>query len=245
VKVRFLGTGASGGTPGRGRSRRLESSALIEAGAPVLIDVTRDFPHQSASLDRIDAALLTHAHRDAAGGIPAMGRWWRQRELEAIAVYSHRRTLGALRARYTRLDHCRLIPVKPGDAFRVGEVEVSAVEVPHAADPHFPTFAWRLDSGASTVVYASDVARLTLDLERFARGASLLVLDGAMWRRTLFSHLRADQALPIVCKWDVERIVLTQIGRTAPPHERFGQEVKALCPRAMPAYDGLELRVAG
>ena len=58
-------------------------------------------------------------------------------------------------------------------------------------------------------------------------------------------HLRADRALPIVCKWDVERIVLTQIGRAAPPHERFEREVKALCPRAAPAYDGLELPLAG
>jgi phosphoribosyl 1,2-cyclic phosphodiesterase len=242
--VRFLGTGASGGTPGRGRSCRLESSALIEAAAHVLVDVTRDFQRQSASLQRIDAALLTHGHRDAAGGIPAMGRWWRQRELEAIAVYSHARTLEALRARHARLEHCRLIPVKPGDVFRVGGLDVSAVEVPHAADPRFPTFAWRLRSGGASVVYASDVARLTVELERFARGASLLVLDGAMWRRTLFSHLRVDEALPIVCEWDVGRIVLTQIGRTAPPHERFEREVEALCPSAIPAYDGLTLRVA-
>jgi ribonuclease BN (tRNA processing enzyme) len=143
------------------------------------------------------------------------------------------------------LDHCRLIAVEPGQVFRVGGVEVSAVEVPHAADPRFPTFAWRLRSGGAGVVYASDVARLTVELERFARGASLLVLDGAMWGRPLFSHLRADQALPLVCKWDVGRIVLTQIGRTAPPHERFEREVKAMCPSAIPAYDGLTLRVAG
>jgi phosphoribosyl 1,2-cyclic phosphodiesterase len=211
----------------------------------VLIDVTRDFPRQSTGLDRIDAALLTHAHRDAAGGIPALGRWWRGRGLEPIAVYSHARTLAALRLRYARLDHCRLVAVEPGEPFQVDQVEVSAVEVPHAADPRFPTFAWRLRSGGASVVYASDVARLTVELERFARGTSLLVLDGAMWRRTLFSHLRADQALPLVCEWDVGRIVLTQIGRTAPPHERFEREVKALCPSAIPAYDGLTLRVAG
>jgi hypothetical protein len=142
------------------------------------------------------------------------------------------------------LDHCRLIAVEPGQVFRVGGVEVSAVEVPHAADPRFPTFAWRLRSGSVAVVYASDVARLTVDLERFARGASLLVLDGAMWGRTLFSHLRVDRDLPVACGWDVQQILLTQIGRTAPPHERFEREVKALCPSAIPAYDGLTLRVA-
>lgn len=95
----------------------------------MLIDVTRDFARQSTALERVDAALLTHAHRDAA---------------------------------------------------------------------RFPTFAWQLRSGAATVVYASHVARLTPGLARFARGVSLLVLDGATWRRTLFSQLRVDEALPAV-----------------------------------------------
>jgi hypothetical protein len=64
-----------------------------------------------------------------------------------------------------------------------------------------------------------------------------------MWRPTLFSHLRVDQAVPVACAWEVERIMLTQTGRTAPPHERFEREVRSLCARAVPAHDGLELWV--
>ena len=244
MRLRLLGTGASGGTAGRGRSRRLESSALVRDGAAVLLDVTRDFSVQSAAIERLDAVLLTHAHRDAAGGIGALRRWWRGRGVAApIPVYSHPRTLAAIESRYARLDHCRLLPAEPGRPFRVGDFEISALEVPHAADPRFPTFAWPLGSDATSVVYASDVARLTLELERFSRGATVLVLDGAMWGRPLFTHLRADQALPIVCGWPVQRILLTQIGRTAPAHEQFERQVRGLCPRARPAYDGLELSV--
>jgi hypothetical protein len=122
---------------------------------------------------------------------------------------------------------------------------VRALTVPHAGEARFPTFAWRLEADGAVVVYASDVAALTPELERFSDGAELLVIDGAMWRRQLFSHLTIDRELPRLCRWRVGRIVLTQIGRTAPRHERLAREVARLCPRAAPAHDELELSLRG
>jgi hypothetical protein len=69
----------------------------------------------------------------------------------------------------------------------------------------------------------------------------VLVIDGAMWGRTLFSHLIIDRELPVLCGWRVGRILLTQVGKTASPHARLAREVKEICPRAAPAYDGLSL----
>jgi len=242
VQVRLLGTGASGGTPGSGRSRRLESSALARtAGIAVLIDVTRDFERQARGLVAIDAVLLTHAHRDAAGGIARLRRWWRERDQPPLPVYAHAGTLAALRRRHARLDHLTARPIRPGRPFALGPLTACAVAVPHARDT--PTLAWQLRENGRTLVYASDVARLTPGLEVAAAGAALLVIDGAMWHRSLFSHLRIDQAVPQLCRWPVERIVLTQIGRSAPPHARLAREVAALCPRAEPGYDGMLLEV--
>lgn len=218
---------------------------MVRDSASVLLDVTRHFPLQSRAIEHLDAVLLTHAHRDAAGGIAALRGWWRGRGIGPIPVYSHPGTLAVLEARYARLDHCRLLGVEPGRRLRIGGFAVSAVEVPHAGDPRFPTFAWRIAAGATALVYASDVARLTPELESFSSGAAVLLLDGAMWGRALFFHLRADHALPVVCNWQVERILLTQIGRSAAAHEQLERQVRALCPRAGPAYDGLELRLCG
>jgi hypothetical protein len=64
------------------------------------------------------------------------------------------------------------------------------------------------------MVYASDVAYLTRSLERFCRGASVLVIDGAMWGRQIFTHLTIDRALREPCTWQVGRIILTQISKT-------------------------------
>lgn len=244
MRLRFLGTGASGGTPGEGRSRRRESSLLVTCdGTTVLVDATRDLESQVAEAAEIDALVLTHAHRDASGGVPALRRV--RGADPPIPTYAAPATFGVLDGRYARLDHLEGHPVEPGEQHSVGALRVRALEVPHAQDDRFPTYAWRFDKDPDqddvALVYASDVAEPTEGLGRFAAGADLLVIDGAMYQRSIFSHLRVDRDLPVVCGWEVGRILLTQIGRTAPPHEPFTDIVATLCERAAPAFDGLEI----
>ena len=216
----------------------------MEAGTPVLLDVTRDFDRQATALHGLRCALLTHAHADACGGIPKLRRWWRERADGPLTVYASEETIAALRRRHRRLDGLELVAVGPGERRTHEDLSVAPLTVPHAREPHYPTYAWRLHRAGTTLVYASDVARLTGELERFSSGASALVVDGAMWGRVLFSHLTIDRELPRLCRWDVERILLTQIGRTAPPHDRLVRDVRSICPRATPAHDGFELRLA-
>jgi phosphoribosyl 1,2-cyclic phosphodiesterase len=160
VRLTFLGTGAAGGTPGDGRSARRESSLLLEAGAGVLIDATRHLESQLADVDRLDAVLLTHAHRDASGGIPALRRWWRERDLAPLPLYAAPQAIAVLEARHRRLDHLELVAVEPGRRRERSGLAFEAVEVPHARDRRYRTFAWRVEDAGRAVVYASDVARL-------------------------------------------------------------------------------------
>ena len=243
MRLTFLGTGASGGTPGAGRSARRESSLLVEGRTRLLIDVTRHFVEQSVNVPDLDGVLLTHAHRDAAGGIAALRRWWMARTRGPLRVFASPQTIAVLRERFRRLDGFELIEVDDGEQHRIGDVTAGATEVPHAGQSRFRTYAWRLREHTSSIVYASDVGRLEPPLRRFSDDADILVIDGAMWRRSLFAHLTIDQELPKLCAWSVRRILLTQIGRTAPPHEAFEREVASLCPRAAPAWDGLVIDV--
>lgn len=238
AQLRFLGTGAAGGIPGQGRSRRRESSALLDADKTVLVDVTRDFNEQAADLVRIDAVLLTHAHADAAGGFSQLVDWCLQHHAAGLPVYAHPEALARVERDHPTAAGVDLRPVQPGRRVRVGRWSLTGLEVPHAKKG-FPTFAWRLSGHGRRLVYASDVARPTAELEGFCRGVDHLVLDGATWRRRIFSHLRIDEDLPTVCAWKVGRIWLTQIGKSAPPHEELETAVAELCPRATPAHDGL------
>jgi ribonuclease BN (tRNA processing enzyme) len=240
MRLTFLGTGAAGGTPGGGRSRRRESSLLIEADtATVLVDATSQLDEQLVEVSAIDAVVLTHAHRDAAGGLPALDRRRRRQGQPPVRLLASPQAIVVIAGRGRPLEALRPSAVEPGRSRRVGGLALRAVEVPHARDPRYRTYAWRVSDGRSTLVYASDVAAVEAPLARLARRADLLVIDGAMWRRTLFSHLTIDRELPALCGWPVARILLTQIGRTAPPHEQLERAVRAICPKAAPAWDGM------
>jgi len=217
---------------------------LISHGTELLIDVTTDFAVQAERLTRIDAILLTHGHRDAIGGLPALRRWWLEHDgSHPIDIFLSNATAAVIRTRYRRLEHCRLHIAHAGRSRRIGALTVSRIVVPHARDPRFTTYAWRVSAGVRSVVYASDIAYLTPELEAFCAGATILVLDGAMWRGRLFSHLATDQALPTACSWAVDSIILTQIGRTAPPHHQLQRQVAALYAKARAAHDGLAVTV--
>lgn len=243
VELRFLGTGAAHGTPGEGRSHRRESSLLATAaGCSLLVDATRHVTEQLAGVELIDGVVLTHGHRDASSGIAALDPWAADGRLP---VFAGPETLQAVRGRHRprALTHVEARPVAPGVPTQLGPWSLRAVEVPHADTPRFRTYAWSLAAAGRRFVYASDVGELTAPLEELTRGADLLVLDGAMYGKDIFSHLRIEDAVPQVCRWDVGRIVLTQLGRSVPPHEELVTLVQRLCPRAAPAYDGLVRRL--
>lgn len=218
---------------------------VVAGGLHVLLDVTRDFSVQRRRVPTVDLVLLTHAHRDACGGMVTFDRWLARRAGAAVPVpvLAGPSTVRALRRRVRRLERCRLVETTPGHRRRWRGVTITALEVPHARDCQ--TFAWKLRHAETTVVYASDVARLDERLRRFAAGADVLIIDGAMWSRPLFTHLTIQRALPVLARWPVARLFFTQLGRSTPEHAKLDRWVRRRCPHAQAAFDGLRVRLDG
>lgn len=240
MEIIFLGTGASGGTPGTDKSHRLESSFLIKNSLNILIDVTRNFAKQSGKLDKIDSILITHGHQDAIGGINQLKTWWQSKNLQPIPIFAHKKVIRQIRKKFKQLNHCKFIETKNKQCFNLGQFKITACAVSHSKNPEFPTFAWKIRN-QKTVVYASDIAVLTPGFKEFCKGTDFLIIDGATWKRKIFTHLRVDQDLPKICKLPVDKIILTQIGKSAPPYEEFAPEIAKICPRATPAFDVMKV----
>lgn len=155
MKITFLGTGTSTGVPQIGcsckvcrstdaRDKRLRTSVLVETEQTrILLDCGPDFRQQILPLDfrRIDAVLLTHEHYDHVGGIDDLRPFG---VFGDVQLYASERTGGQLRQslpycfvehKYPGVPQLRLHAVRPHEAFRVGELQVTPIEVMHARLP--------------------------------------------------------------------------------------------------------------
>ena len=91
-------------------------------------------------IDQLDAILVTHEHGDHLKGVPIVAR------MHQVPVYASGGTIDAMRYRITRFETVENLvhEIEPGTAFRVKNVDVHPIDVPH--DVREPTqFVCRYD----------------------------------------------------------------------------------------------------
>jgi phosphoribosyl 1,2-cyclic phosphodiesterase len=236
----FLGTGPSTPiTEGTGRNLRLRSSALLQhISSYILIDATHDFEQQAEHAMSVTACVLTNASRDAAGGLGTLDRW-----LPAPAQLFATPELWALVAEqygpFTRLRH---VPIEVGRSTPCGDLELAAfaLETSGGMDPS-PCYGYRFDTGKRKIAYASDLKHIPEASLPYFSGNDLLVVDGAGWDKDLPTHRGALNHLHDYVAWRNERIIFTDIGRSAPPHSQASAQVRKMSHRAEVAFDFLKI----
>ncbi len=257
MRLTFLGTGTSQGVPviacgcgvcrsEDGRDKRLRTSALltVNESTNILFDIGPDFRQQMLreGVNRLDAILVTHAHRDHVAGLDDV-RSFNYVQHKKMDVYLNREAKVALERDYKYIFERHEFPGLPEadlhevegteKSFRVAEcVEVVPVRAMHK---DLPILGYRI----GPLAYITDANYLAPEEMDKLKGVKVLVIN-ALRKEKHFSHYSLPEALEVIKKVNPGRAYVTHISHEMGLHA----EVERTLPEGVfLAYDGLEVEI--
>lgn len=257
MKLTFLGTGTSQGVPviacncpvcasADPRDSRLRTSALLTLAAPqpynILFDIGPDFRQQMlrSGTTRLDAILVTHAHRDHVAGIDDV-RPLNYVQGAHIDLFLNDIAANALRRDYryifSRHDYPGLPEVdlhEVDSAFCLPRTSAEVIPV-HAMHKDLPILGYRVGEMA----YITDANYIAPEELLKLQGLKVLVIN-ALRIEKHWSHYSLEEALAVVSQLKPERAYLTHISHELGLHA----DVQATLPEGVfLAYDNLEVTI--
>ena len=250
MRLTFLGTGTSQGVPviacrcrvcrsGDSRDRRLRTSALLEVeGRNILFDIGPDFRQQMLREDvgRLDAILITHAHRDHVGGLDDI-RSFNYVQHSKMNVYLNAEARHAIERDYHYIFEPHQYPGLPEAdlhtveaPFTAAGVEVTPVKAMHK---DLPVLGFRI----GTLAYITDANYMAPEEMAKLKGVKVLVIN-ALRREKHFSHYSLPEALEVIETVAPERAYLTHMSHEMGLHAEVST---TLPPHVELAYDGLRV----
>jgi phosphoribosyl 1,2-cyclic phosphate phosphodiesterase len=229
------------------RDKRTRVGALVETdgGTRILIDTPPELRLQliAAGVSGVDAILFTHDHADHVNGIDDI-RALSDRSNAPIEMYGPPDTMQRLAKRFayifddsikplpgTSKPEGRAHPVKPGESFRIGDVDVTPIAVPHGP---ISVYGYRIGK----LGYITDAKELPDEAVRAFRGVSVLVLN-ALFRTEHPTHLSVSEAVAAARKIGARQTWLIHL-----THRTGHAELEAELPRGIaPAFDGLTVQI--
>jgi phosphoribosyl 1,2-cyclic phosphate phosphodiesterase len=215
-----------------------------EGGTNILIDTPPELRLQliAAGVSSVDAILFTHDHADHVHGIDDI-RALSDRTDAPIDMYGPAETMDRLAKRFAYIfdDSIKALPgtskpegrahaVSAGKTFRVGDVDITPVSVPHG-----PTSVYGYRIG--DLGYITDAKELPEEALRAFRGVSVLVIN-ALFRTPHPTHLSVGEAVEAAKKIGARQTWLTHL-----THRTAHADLEAeLPPGIAPAFDGLTVQ---
>jgi phosphoribosyl 1,2-cyclic phosphate phosphodiesterase len=253
LKVTFLGTGTSQGIPiiackcavcmsDDMHDKRLRSSVLIETGQKTLvIDAGPDFRYQMlrAKVERLDAILLTHEHRDHIAGLDDV-RAFNYVQQQPMDLYAEDRVLRALRIEFAYAFDEKKYPGSPevnthcikNEIFQIDGIEIIPIRVMHAK---LPILGFRIGD----FTYLTDVNYIAEEEKEKIFGTKYLVVN-ALRKQTHVSHFTLGESLKLIEELSPRRAYLTHVSHQMGLHARVQYELPQ---NVVLAYDGLSFEM--
>ena len=251
MKVTFLGTGTSQGVPVIGctcevctsldfRDKRLRTSISISiSDQTFIVDTGPDFRQQMLRerINKVDAVLMTHAHRDHTAGLDDVRAYNFLHQMD-MPVYGTQQVLEQLRMEfaYAFAEHAypgiprfalRLVDNEP---FQVNGVAVTPLHVLHL---RLPVMGFRIGDFS----YITDAKFIPEETMHRLKGTKTLVLN-ALQKEKHISHFNLEEALEMVQRIQPEKAYFTHISHKLGRHAKISDE---LPDNISLAYDGLQL----
>ncbi|MFN8241108.1 MAG: MBL fold metallo-hydrolase [Bacteroidales bacterium] len=253
MKITFLGTGTSQGVPviacncktclsENPKDKRLRTSLLLStANQTIAIDAGPDFRQQMLreKVKRLDAILLTHAHKDHIAGMDDV-RAFNYIQQDAIDIWAEKNVQEDVKKEYAYVFSEYKYPGIPrmrlneitGSPFRVKELEFVPVRVRHM---HLEIFGFRIGSFA----YITDASYVPESSKALLIGVKYLVVN-ALRKEKHISHFSLREALELVNEISPRKAFITHISHQMGLHDEVEKELPA---GVVLAYDGLSLEI--
>jgi phosphoribosyl 1,2-cyclic phosphate phosphodiesterase len=193
----------------------------------------------AAGIHDVDAVLFTHDHADHTNGIDDIRAMSVRRE-GAMPIYGPAETLRGLQTRFPYIfdNAVRALPgtfkpegtlnvLEPGVRVRIGDAEVTPIEVPHG---RWRVFGYRIGA----LAYVTDAKTIPESAYALMAGAEVLVLN-ALFRTQHPTHLSLNEAVDVARRVGAKRTWFTHL-----THDNLHAALAAeLPPDIQPAFDGL------
>jgi len=251
LKINFLGTGTSQGVPVIAchcpvccskdiRDKRLRSSIMVEYdGYNIVVDTGPDFRYQMlrAQVDRLDAVVFTHEHKDHTAGMDDIRAFNYHMGID-MEIYASTRVQESLKKEFSYIFSQTQYPGIPkihfndiqNESFSIKGKIWNPVQVMHFK---LPVFGFRIDDFA----YITDAKSISDQEKLKLKNCKVLVLN-ALQLDTHISHLTLTEAIDLGMELGAEKTYFTHISHKMGKHI----DIEDSLPFSFHlAYDELEL----